>query len=331
MPIGPLRPAAVLRWRSPCIPEVPVRSLLRAFIIATSFGMVACGDSTPSAPPTAPTPAPPQPVSLLRTSLTPGEVSFTGTGQSVQLTVMAIFSDGTTRDITSDVNWQFDKPDVVSIDGGLLTVRGYGTARFSSEYQGKSVGPGYAFIRIPDELLLPLTGVVRDQYRRPVPGAQLVGAGGVAMGAYADANGAFDLGMTYGPVPLRITKFGHETTETTLQVAGPTHADLTLPESPSPYAEHTFEAEGRSVWQSHRIETHAGSPLDVQVDSLACSYRHSAGVLTVRLRGGGVLLDDQIVGCGARVRTEAMPGAEAQLEVTISTPGTYRVTYRLPR
>jgi hypothetical protein len=152
------------------------------------------------------------------------------------------------------------------------------------------------------------------------------------LGASADANGAFDLGNTYGPVRLAASKFGYETSETGVMVSGgPVHAELTLPENPSPYAEHTFEAEGRAVWQMHRLEARAGGPLDVLVESPNCSYRHTVGVLTVRLRSGGVLLDDEIVGCGARVRTEAMPGDDAQLEVTISTPGPYRVTYRVPR
>jgi hypothetical protein len=244
---------------------------------------------------------------------------------------MAIFSDGASRDITADITWQIEKPEVVSIDGGMLTGRGYGTTRFSSQYQGRSVGPGYAYVRIPDELLAPLTGVVRDQYRRPVPGARIVGTGGVALGATADANGVFDLGMTYGPVPVRLTKFGHATTDTTVQVAGPMHVDLTLPESPSPYLEHTFEAAGPGPWQSHRIEARAGGPLDVLVESAACSYRDSVGVLTARLRSGGVPLDDEIVGCDVRLRSDAMPGEAAQLEVAISTPGSYRVTYRMPR
>ncbi len=307
-----------------------MRSPFRWVAIVTFSGMAACGGSTPPAPPTAPTPQP-QPVSLVRTSLTPGEVSFTGTGQSIRLSVMAIFSDGTTRDITSDVHWQIDKPDVVAIDGGLLTGRGYGTTRFFSEYQGTFVGPGYAFIRIPAELLVPLTGVVRDQYNRPVPAAQIVGTGAIGLGATTDANGAFDLGTTYGPVQLTLTKFGYETREVMLQVAGaPLHALLVLPESPSPYTEHVFEAEGSIPWQTHRIETRAGSPLDVMVESLACDYRRVVGVLTVRLRGGGVQLGDEVVGCSTRVR-QNMPGDEAQLDVTISTPGTYRVIYRVPR
>jgi hypothetical protein len=309
-----------------------VSLIVRAIALVTVFGLAACGDSTPPGPPTAPTPAPPQPVTLVRTDLTPGEVSVTGTGQSVRLFVAAVFSDGTTRDISSEVRWQIDKPDVVSIDGGMLTVRGYGTTRFSSEYQGKLVGPGYAFVKVPDELLQPLTGVVRDQHGRAVPGAQIVGTGAVMMGTTTDANGVFDLGTTYGPAPLRLTKYGHRTTDITLQVAGaPVHAQLALPENPSPYAERTFEGTGQGPWQMHRLEARAGGPLDVLVESPNCSYRHTVGVLTVRLRGGGALLDDEIVGCGARVRTEAMPGDEARLEVAISTPGTYRVTYRTPR
>lgn len=329
-PAGQLRPLGVLRWRFPCIPEVPVRAtLLRGFIIATLSGVAACGDSPPPLPPTAPTPQPQPPVSLLRTSLTPGEVSFTGTGQSVRLVVTAIFSDGTTRDITSDVNWRIDHPDVVSIDGGLLTVRGYGTATFSSEYQGRVVGPGYAFVRVPAELLVPLTGVVRDQYNRPVPDAQIVGTGAIDLGGVTDANGAFDLGTTYGPVRLTLTKFGHETREVDLQVSAPVRALLAMPESPSPYVEHVVEADG-AIPRQHRIETRAGGPLDVLVEALACDYRRVVGVLTVRLHAGGVPLGDEVVGCRARVR-QIVPGDEAQLDVAISTPGTYRVTYRLPR
>jgi hypothetical protein len=264
-------------------------------------------------------------------SLTPDEVSFTGTGQSVRLSVIATLSDGTTRDVTSDVSWQFDRPDVVSIDGGLLTGGAYGTTRFYSEYQGKFVGPGYAYIRVPAELLVPLTGVVNDQYGRPVSGARVEGTGAFDLGATTDASGAFDLGLTYGPVRLTLTKFGHETNERTVQVSGaPLRALLVFPESPSPYVESAFEAQGSSAWQTHRLDTRPGGPLDVMVESLGCDYRRVVGVLTVRLRGGGVQLGDEVIGCGARVR-QVMPGDEGQLEVTISTPGTYRVTYRVPR
>ena len=308
-----------------------MRTLVRWVAAIMLSGLAGCGDSTPSAPPTAPTPAPPTPSAAVL-PVTPGEVSVTGTGQSVRLFVTAVLPDGTTRDVAADVNWQVDKPEVVSIADGILTVRGYGTTRFIGEYKGRTVGPGYAFVRIPEELLVPLTGVVRDQYGRPVPGAEIVGTGAVQMGTIADAAGAFDLGPAYGSVPLRLTKFGHATTDITLRVAdAPVHAELTLPENPSPYAEHIFEAEGRAVWQTHRIEARPGGPLDVLVESPNCSYRQSVGVLTVRLRSGGILLDDEIVGCGARVRSDAMPGDEALLDVTISTPGTYRVTYRMPR
>ena len=306
-----------------------MRAFVRVFAITTWCGLAACSDSTAPAPPTAPTPAPPQPVTLLRTTLTPGEVSFTGTGQSTRVTVMAIFSDGTSRDVTRDIDWQIDKPDVVSIDGGLLTGRGYGTTRFSSEYQGTFVGPGYAFVRVPADLLVPLTGVVRDQYNRPVSGARIVGSGAVDLGGATDASGVFDLGTTYGPVQLTLTKFGHETREVALQVSAPVRALLVMPESPSPYVEHVVEADG-AIPRQHRIETRAGGPLDVMVESLACDYRRVVGVLTVRLRAGGVPLGDEVVGCSPRVR-RIVPGDEAQLDVAISTPGTYRVIYRVPR
>jgi hypothetical protein len=66
-------------------------------------------------------------------------------------------------------------------------------------------------------------------------------------------------------------------------------------------------------------------PIDVLVESPACGYRHTVGVLTVQFPG-----EESVVGCGARVRQIA-PGDETPLQVTVSTPTTCRVTYRVPR
>ena len=306
-----------------------MRSLVRCVAIATVMGISACGDSTPTNPPTAPTPAPPQPASLLRVSLAPEEIRFTDTGQSIQLMVMAMFSDGT-RNVTNEVTWQIDKPEVLSIDQGVMTSRGYGSTMFRGDYQGKFLG-GLVIVPVPPERLLPLTGLVRDQYGKPVPWAQIVGTSGPLLGAIADVNGAFDLGTTYGPVRLAASKFGYETTETAVMVAGgPVRAEPTLPENPSPYVEQVIEATTQGAWQTHRIETRAGSPLDVLVESPGCVYRSVTGVLTVRLRSGGAQLGEEAIGCVVRVR-QLTPADEAQLEIATSSPASYRVTYRLPR
>jgi len=307
-----------------------VRSLARGLAIVTVIGLSACGDSTPRTPPTAPSPAPPQPPSLTSVLLYPQGISFTDTGQSVQLMVMALFSDGDTRNVTNDIAWQIDKPEVLSIEHGVITSRGYGSATVSGDYQGKTVG-ALVFVRIPPDKLLPLTGVVRDQYGRPVPFAQIVGTSGPMLGGTADAHGVFDLGMTYGPVRLAAGRFGYETTETAVMVAGGhVRAELTVPESPSPYAEQAFEATSQGAWQTHRIETRAGGPVDVQVLSPDCVYRSVTGVLTVRLTSAGVRLGEEAIGCAVRVRQTA-PADEVQLEVATSTPAAYRVTYRVPR
>ena len=162
-------------------------------------------------------------------------------------------------------------------------------------------------------------------------GAEIIGTSGPLLGGRTDANGAFDLGTTYGPVRLQAARFGHETTETAVMVAGgPVRAELTLPENPSPYVEQTLEGTGQVARQIHRIETRAGGPLDVQVLSPDCVYRSVTGVLTVRLRSGGVQLGQEAIGCGVRLR-EIVPAGEAELEISTSTPAPYRVTYRVPR
>jgi hypothetical protein len=141
----------------------------------------------------------------VRLSLTPGDVRFAAPGESVRLVVWADDNNGTHRNVTSDVRWTIERPDVASIDGGMLTGRAYGPTTFRGEYQEMTVGPGSARVTVPSELLVPLRGVVRDQYGRALPAVQIVGAGVETLGGSTDASGAFDLGPTYGPVRLSLS------------------------------------------------------------------------------------------------------------------------------
>jgi hypothetical protein len=102
---------------------------------------------------------------------------------------------------------------------------------------------------------MPLTGVVRDQFGRPVPDVSIVSTSAILLGGHTDAGGAFDLGQTSGLVRLKLEKFGYDTLEPAFTVGpSPLHAQLTLRESPSPYVEHAVEFDGTSTWRTHRLE-----------------------------------------------------------------------------
>jgi carboxypeptidase family protein len=307
-----------------------VRALVST-VVVSCIVMAGCGGDPP---PTQPTPAPapgPSPVTLVSIRTTPAEVRFDQLGQTVPLSVMALFSDGSGRDVTTEATWEISKPGIASIEGSVLIGRALGSTSFGAHYQGKGSW-GWLTVEVPGDLRVPVSGVVRDQYGRPVASARIESSI-MVFGATTDANGAFELERWYGPLPLTISKYGYETTAAALTIGGaPATLALTLSESPSPYEERAFEADSAagSQWQPHRIEVRAGGPLDAYVESLSCSNtRAVAGVLTVRVRSGGIAFPDG-VGCAVRVR-EIMPANDAQLEVTASSPVRYRVTYRVPR
>ena len=196
----------------------PVRPFVRSIAIVLVAMLSACGDSTP-APPTQPTPPPaPAPVTLASIRATPAEIRFDGLGQSVPLSVTAVFSDGTTRDVTVEVAWEITHPEIASIERAMLTGRALGSTSFGAKYQGKGSW-GWLTVDVPAELRVPVSGVVRDQYGRPVAGASITSAV-MVVGATTDASGAFELDRWYGPLPLTISKFGYETRAAALTVGG---------------------------------------------------------------------------------------------------------------
>jgi hypothetical protein len=65
------------------------------------------------------------------------------TGETLQLTLTAVFSDGTTRDVTSKAEWSSRSFNVADVDDlhhkGLVTAAGYGKTTITAKYGGKSV------------------------------------------------------------------------------------------------------------------------------------------------------------------------------------------------
>lgn len=86
--------------------------------------------------PTTPTPVAARSLTLVAIS---GSTSFTGPGQTSQLSAVANYSDATTENVTATAVWQTSNASVATVTGGgLLTAQGAGSADVTATYQGQT-------------------------------------------------------------------------------------------------------------------------------------------------------------------------------------------------
>lgn len=130
-----------------------------------------CSKDNPTSSPTAPTtPATTIQLRVTRVVIN-GSGSLTSIGETRQLTATATFSDGTTKDVTSDGRWQSGDTRVVTVSAsGLVTVVGFGSTGVSLSYQlgSSTVGTSLTVTATPAG-----TFVMRGRVREP-------GAGGIS-------------------------------------------------------------------------------------------------------------------------------------------------------
>ncbi|MFH0899557.1 MAG: Ig-like domain-containing protein, partial [Pseudomonadota bacterium] len=92
-------------------------------------------------------------------------------GLHTQLTAVGTFSDGTTRDITADVTWTSDHPDIATVsnadgDEGLTTGQGTGKATATATLGGVS---GSFEVTVTDALLVSIQVYPLEQEARTIP------------------------------------------------------------------------------------------------------------------------------------------------------------------
>ena len=96
------------------------RGPLAALDCGPVLSSVGCGsDDSVTGPP-----APATLTSLQRT----GNASLTAIGQTSQLTLNGNYSDGTTKNVTSEATWSSNSPSVATVSAGVVTAVGFGTA-----------------------------------------------------------------------------------------------------------------------------------------------------------------------------------------------------------
>jgi hypothetical protein len=140
-----------------------------------------------------------------------GNASLTKVGETSQLSATAMFTDGTTRDVTNETRWSSTEPSVVSVSPtGLLTVLRLGATVITAQYSNLAD-------RVSVRPTPPGTFVIAGWVREP-------GQGGIVdakvtdtvsfMTASTDAGGDYRLvSLPRGETHLRFEKEGYETAE----------------------------------------------------------------------------------------------------------------------
>jgi hypothetical protein len=138
--------------------------------VVMSLASVGCGDSTP--PPAAPSPPPvAAPPTVTQLSIT-GNLALTAVGETSQLTATARFSDGTTKDVTTEAQWGSNTPSVISVtSGGVVTVVGFGVGGIIARYSMQTAG---VEVRATPPNTFVVFGRVREPGAGGIPGVHVV-------------------------------------------------------------------------------------------------------------------------------------------------------------
>ena len=108
-----------------------MRVFLASLVGLLAVAGFACGSDNGSV--TGPSPTPTQTAIRLT-----GNIDPTAVGQTSQLTLAGVYSDGSTRDHSADAIWSSNTPTVATVTRGLVTVQKFGTAGITAAYQGRS-------------------------------------------------------------------------------------------------------------------------------------------------------------------------------------------------
>jgi hypothetical protein len=172
---------------------------------------MAC-DAKNEGPPLSPSPNPAGPPAPVLAGLTlTGNVSLSAVGETSQLTATASYSDGTTKDVSSQTSWTIsDRRVLTSSTTGLLTVVGFGRTFVSARFENKNT---FAAVTATPPGTFVITGRVREPGQGGVLDAMITDRG-TGLSAMSNAEGVFQLAALPAPqARLGITKAEYEPRE----------------------------------------------------------------------------------------------------------------------
>ena len=191
-----------------------VAGLVLSVMMAASQG---CSSSPPSSvfSPTDATP-PPTPAVVATAVTVSGTAAFTAIGETGQLTAVARFSDGTTRDVTTEAQWRSTDPSVFDVStAGVVRVVAFGRANVQALYGARS-GQLQVLANAPGTFLA--FGRVREPGQGGIGGVRLLDpqSGRSTLTSSSAEAGSFSLaGLTNSR--LMFDKDGYESREYEVQ------------------------------------------------------------------------------------------------------------------
>jgi hypothetical protein len=201
-------------------------AIVKAFsIVLATVGFTACDKS-----PTGPAPAPRTEPTIVGLKPMRGP-ELLQVGETARYSVMAIMSDRSERDVTSEAQWSGG--DAVSISGpGLVTGRAPGVAELAAAFGGRRMPGRVTVLPAGTYRLEGQVHEVDDQYPwRGVAGARIdVTSGtGAGLSTVTDGRGAYRLDGFAGETTLQVIKDGYQSVELRFGVAFHRTYDIGLP------------------------------------------------------------------------------------------------------
>ena len=257
-------------------------------VLVMTAATVACGDAQSPVEPSPPPPPGPGAGSLRVMSLEIGGPDSVTPGGTVQLSASARLSDGSTRDVTGDVEWGSHGDKVTVSATGLVTAgldRGEGavTAKYTRIPYVHHPGVAWASRQ---QIVLPagtyrLYGSVRDDGVL-LSGVRVEIVGGSASGMAVTANGFFRFYGVEGDTEIRVSKDGYRTESRRATITGHHTEDFTLALIDSrPSVEGTY-----TLTIAAASECRASLPADLQRRSYRATVRQDGPRLTITLDTG---------------------------------------------
>jgi hypothetical protein len=178
-----------------------------ASTLVAVFGVGAFAAGCAGQNPTAPTATAP----ILSPAVTVSSVQVTAgaaSGGSLQLTAIAISSDGSSADVTRAAAWHSSDVSLATVTvAGTVTVVGTGNVEFGATFQGVS---GSVRVSVAEPVTFMLRGTVRTTDGTVVVGARVQHLGGSQDHAFSDTHGDYSLvGLAPGETIIEVTKTGY--------------------------------------------------------------------------------------------------------------------------
>lgn len=197
-----------------------MRRVPKGLILVLVGLLAACGDdrrlpAQPSAQPNttpAPAPGPPPPAQVRATGCGVTGPEAIPPGESAAFTATAVYSDGSRRDVTTDVHWSTSDESILSVtDAGDVTARAIGDAEVRAIFPTSCTFPKSVVV-LPPGRFLAFVAVTEDQVTAPLLDVRVEVVSGPAAGlaATTDWSGSARLLGVTQDVAIRFSKDGYE-------------------------------------------------------------------------------------------------------------------------